>query len=143
MSVDDKKFLPKISVSYSPTIFGAKMPILQVSFRGLPQPVPGLVDSGATNSMLHPRIAASIGVKVDYSKKYTGTGAGGGFDFILSEPIETEFLGQKFNIKFDIPTDENFAWGCILGHDSIFRFSKIAFKTYKQEFNIFFRADIN
>ena len=93
--------------------------------------------------MLHPEIASNIGLKIDYSKKYVGTGASGGFDYVTSGPVETEFLGQKFNIKFDIPIDKNFAWGCILGHDSIFRFSKIMFKTYKQEFEVFFRADIN
>ena len=140
---DDKKFLPKVTVSYSPTVFGVKMPILLVSFKKLPQPIQALVDSGATNSMLHPRVASSLKLKIDYSKKYQGTGAGGKFEYAVSEPIETELLGEKYNIKFDIPLDKNFAWPCILGHNSIFRFSKIVFKTYKKEFDIFIRADIN
>ncbi|MBI4157494.1 aspartyl protease family protein [Candidatus Woesebacteria bacterium] len=140
---DDKKFLPKVTVPYSPTIFGVKMPLIQVSFDGIPLPVASLLDSGATNSMLHPRIASSVGLKIDYSKKYVGTGAGGSFDYVKSGPIKIQVLGQRYDIEFDIPLDENFAWPCILGHNSIFKFSKIVFKTYKQEFDIFFRNDIN
>jgi len=144
MSVnEDKKFLPKVTVPYSPTIFGVKMPILLVSFEKLPQPVPALVDSGATNSMLHKRIASNLKLKIDYSNKKVGTGAGGGFEYVSSKPVEVELLEQKFDIRFDVPLDENFAWPCILGHNSIFKFSKIQFKTYKSEFDIFIRADIN
>lgn len=84
---DDKKFLPKVGVPYSPTIFRVKMPILLVSFKNFPQPVQALVDSGATNSMLHSRVASSLKLKVDYSQKYIGTGAGGGFEYVRSGPI--------------------------------------------------------
>ena len=66
MSVDDdKKFLPKVTVPYSPTLFGVRMPILLVSFEKFPQPVPALVDSGATNSNLHKRIASNLKLKID------------------------------------------------------------------------------
>ena len=144
MSVnDDKKFFPKVTIPYSPTLFGVKMPILLVSFANFPQSVQALVDSGATNSMLHIKLASNLKLKIDYSSKKEGTGAGGSFEYVSCEPIEVELLEQKFDIRFDIPLDENFAWPCILGHDSIFKFSKIQFKTYKKEFGIFFRADIN
>lgn len=143
MLVDDKKFLPKITVPYTPTIFGVKMPILPVLFKDFPQPVQGLVDSGATNSILHPKLASSLKLKVDYSNKYIGTGAGGSFEYAKSEPTEIQILGQRYNVAFDIVLEDNFAWLCILGHNSIFKFSKVVLKTYKEEFEIFFRADIN
>lgn len=143
MLAEDKKFFPKVTIPYSPTLFGVKMPILSVKFREFPQPVQALVDSGATNSMLHPRVASALKLKLDYSKKLKGTGAGGQFEYIESEPVETELLNQKYSIKFHIPMDDNFAWPCILGHNSIFRLSKIEFRTYKQEFCVSLRADIN
>jgi hypothetical protein len=46
-------------------------------------------------------------------------------------------------IVFDVVLDENFGWPCILGHNSVFKFAKVAFKSYKQEFDVFFRADYN
>ena len=46
---DDKKFLPKETIPYSPTFYITKMPVLQASFEKLPQPVPALVDSDLQN----------------------------------------------------------------------------------------------
>lgn len=144
MSADeDKKFLPKVTVSYSPTLFVTKMPILLASFENLPLPVQALVDSGATNSLLHPRVAKSIGLKLDYDKVQHGTGAGGDFKYVQSKPVETGLLGQKYMIVYEVVLDENFAWPCILGHNSIFKLAKIVFKSFKQEFDVFFRADYN
>ncbi len=145
MSADkeDKKFLPKVTIPYSPTLFRDKMPLLLISFKGIPLPVQALVDSGATNSLLNIDIANRLRLKIDYSKKTVGTGVGGGFEYVTAAPFGVGIMGQKYEIQFNIPLDENLVWPCILGHDSIFKFSKIIFKTYKKEFDIFFRADIN
>ncbi len=140
---EDKKFLPKVALPYSPTLFGVKMPIVNIKFEKLPQPVPALVDSGATNCLLHPSLASTIGLKLDDSEKRTGTGAGGAYDYIPSKPMEIMLLDNTFEVEFDVPEDINFAWPCILGQNFIFKFAKIVFKGYKQELEIFLRKDIN
>jgi hypothetical protein len=134
------KFLPKHTIDYSPTIFGSKAPLLNVSFEDLPRPVPALVDSGATNSLLHPAIASKLKLKIDYDDKKLGTGAGGSFEYVKAEPVSVEILGENFKVAFDIPLDNDFAWPCILGHNSIFEYSKIVFKSYKEKFDVFLKV---
>ena len=143
MSGDDKKFFRAEIIKYSPTVFQAKMPVIKVRFESLPLPVLALVDSGASNSMIHKQVASQVGMKVDWKNKFTGTGAGGGFVYYKSEPLEVEMFGNKYILSFNIPDDENFAWGCILGQDTIFRLAKVTFKRYREEFEISFRKDIN
>lgn len=140
---EDNKFFSKITLDYSPTIFGEPMPLLKVGFKSLPQPLLALVDSGATSSMLNPTIADALKLKINYNTKKLGTGAGGTFEYVHSEPVEVEILGQKYMVGFNIMLDNNFAWTCILGHNSIFKFAKIVFKSYKKQFDIFLRKDIN
>jgi len=140
---EDKKFFTKETVRYSQLFFSDELPILIVNIPGLPLPTPALVDSGATMSMLHIGIAKTLNLKVDYTNKRTGTGAGGGFDYAPCEPIEIGILGQKYVVSFNVVLDPDFPWGCILGNSSIFKFAKIVFRTYKKEFDIFLRKDIN
>lgn len=140
---EDKKFLPKISLPYTQFFFDREMPIINIDIKGLPRPIPALVDSGATSSMLHPHIAQTLKLKVNYDNVQIGTGAGGGFKYAPSEPVEIELLNQRYMVRFDVVLDDNFAWPCILGHNSIFKFAKVAFKSYKKEFDIFLRRDVN
>jgi len=119
------------------------MPVALISFKSIPQPLQGLVDSGATNTLIGYDWAIQAGIKVDDSNKLKGGAVGSGYDFYRSEPIEVEIAGQKYEIKFDVLLGDQLLWPCILGQDSIFRLAKVTFKRYKYEFDVQFRKDIN
>jgi hypothetical protein len=142
-SKEDKKFFPIIPLKYTPSVFGFKMPVALVSFKSIPQPLQGLVDSGATNTLIGYDWALQAGIQIDKSKKLKGGAVGSGYDYYQSEPVEVEMAGQKYNVKFDVVLGDPLLWPCILGQDSIFRLAKVTFKRYKEEFCIQFRKDIN
>jgi hypothetical protein len=104
-----------------------------------------LVDSGASNSILDPQIAKYLGFKLDDDKKLSGGNSVSGsyFYWTLPEPVEINIYGKRFKTTFQVIDDPNQMWGCILGHDSIFKLSKILFNTHKKYFDVSFRADIN
>lgn len=140
---EDKKFFLPVNIKYSPTIFGSKMPVALVSFKSIPQPLQGLVDSGSNCTLIHYGWALKAGIKIDESKKLKGGTVGSGYDYYQSEPIEVEIAGQMYNIKFNVLLGDTLLWPCILGQDSIFRLAKVIFKGYREEFDIRFRKDIN
>ena len=140
---EDKKYFPKVIVRYSPTIFGSPMPTVPISLKGISQPLQALVDSGATNSLLSYDWAIQKNIKIDESRVLTGGGVGSGYEFYLSEPVEVDILGYKYQFKFDILLRSDPIWPCILGQNSIFRLAKITFKRFRNEFEVFFRKDIN
>lgn len=59
------------------------------------------------------------------------------------DPIEIEIYGRKFTGGFEVIDSPNQMWSCILGHDTIFRLSKILFNTNKKYFEVSLRYDIN
>ena len=140
MHTSDKKFFSKVVAKNKQTIFGTPMPVALVKFEDIPQPVPGLVDSGVIVSLVNPHIAKTAGLKYNPNKDHIlGTGAGGKFSYVPANPVDVEIQEITLNITFSVVRDDNFAWPCILGHDFLFRKAKITFKTHKQECNIFFR----
>jgi hypothetical protein len=139
----DKKFFGQIPIKYSPTVFGISMPAIPVRLKGIPQPLQALVDSGSTDSYINYDWARQANLAIDASKKLIGGGMGGGFEYYLSEPVEADLLGYRYNVKFNVLLNDDPIWACILGQDSIFRLAKIIFKRYRNEFEIAFRKDIN
>lgn len=140
---EDKKFFSQIPIKYSQTIFGKPMPAILISFNGIPQPLQALVDSGATTSLISYSWAKQANLKIDTTQKFIGGGVGSGYDYYLSKPVEVDFGGYKYNVKFDVLLKDDPLWACILGQDSIFRLAKITFKRYRNEFEVAFRKDIN
>ena len=140
---EDKKFFNAITIKYSPTIFGVLMPVAPVNFKNIPLPVQGLVDSGATNSLISYPVALQANLKIDPSISYHGGGVGSGYDYYKSESVEVDIVGQRYSFKFDILLTDDPIWPCILGQDTIFSLAKIIFKKYRNEFEICFRKDIN
>jgi len=104
-----------------------------------------LVDSGASSSVLDPEIAEYLGFDLSKLPKQTGgTSASGSYSFwILPEPVSLNIYGEVYTVNFTVIDAPNQMWGCILGHDSIFRLSKILFNTPKKYMEIHFRSDIN
>ncbi len=139
MLVNDDKFYPKLSFQYTPYIFGpAPMPLIEVKFEKLPKPVWSLVDSGASMSIIHPKVASVAGIKFDIQKPITGSGVGSSYRYFMGTPIDITINHISRNLKFSVIANDDFMWGCILGHD-FFKEAKVIFKTYKKEFDIFFR----
>lgn len=104
-----------------------------------------LADSGASNSILDPQIASYLGFDLNkLPLTRGGNSASGSYLYrILPDPIEIEIYGRKFTGGFEVIDSPNQMWSCILGHDTIFRLSKILFNTNKKYFEVSLRCDIN
>jgi len=104
-----------------------------------------LVDSGASNSILDPEIAGYLGFDLTkLPKRSGGTSASGGYSYwALPDPISVNIYGRTYTSNFVVIDSPNQMWSCILGHDSIFRLSKILFNTPKKYFEVSLRSDIN
>lgn len=120
-------------------------PLLDVKLPGLPQNVPALIDSGANNSILHEDIVKLLGFSEDENKSnITGKSASGSYKSYALQPIQIEILSHKFNSQFIvIKNNRNLPWPCILGHNTIFKFAKIEFRSFKGYFRMAFRTDVN
>ena len=104
-----------------------------------------LADSGASNSILDPEIAKYLGFDLNKIPKIRGgTSASGSYSYwMLPNPIEINIYGRTYTSNFQVIDAPNQMWSCILGHDSIFRLSKVMFNTHKKYFEISLRSDIN
>ena len=105
-----------------------------------------LVDSGASDSILDPEVAKFLGFNLEKIDKKIGggTSASGRYSYwTLPEPVELNIYERKFTVDFIVIDSPNQMWSCILGHNSIFRLSKILFNTHKKYFKIILRGDIN
>lgn len=104
-----------------------------------------LADSGASNSIIDPEIAKYLGFDLDKIPKIQGgTSASGSYSFwILPEPVDINIYGRTYSSTFQVIDAPNQMWSCILGHDSLFKLSKVMFNTHKKYFEISLRADIN
>ncbi len=125
-------------------------PILDVRYSfgkiSIPQPLLSLVDSGASDSILHPLVAEALG----FNLKKLGVLKSGGLSvsgkynwWILPELIDVNIYGYKFRRKFIVIDNPNMIWPCILGEDSIFEYARIDFQKFKGYFELRFRKDIN
>lgn len=104
-----------------------------------------LVDSGASNSILDPEIAEYLGFKLNRSERLKGgSSASGSYMYwLLPKPVDINVYGRIYTTNFQVIDAPNQMWSCILGHDSIFRISKILFNTHKKYLEIGLRTDIN
>lgn len=123
-------------------------PILNVKLKSRTgfQTALALVDSGASNSILHPIIAKGLGFDLEKLGKpqIQGKSVSGSYNsWFLPEAIDTNFCGSTFPIKFMVINNENLIWPCILGEDSVFQFARIDFWKFKGYFEIELRKDLN
>jgi hypothetical protein len=105
-----------------------------------------LLDSGASNSIIHPQIATYLGFDLTKIQKLNngGTSVSGNYSYwLLPTPVEINIYDRSFTTNFQVIDSPNQLWSCILGHDSLFRLSKILFNTPKKYFEIHLRCDIN
>lgn len=104
-----------------------------------------LVDSGASNSILEPEVAKYLGFDLSKLPKQSGgTSASGGYSYwVLPDPVTVNIYGRTYVSNFIVIDSPNQMWSCILGHDSIFRLSKVLFNTHKKYFQVILRSDIN
>ncbi|MBI3397417.1 retroviral-like aspartic protease [Candidatus Woesebacteria bacterium] len=104
-----------------------------------------LVDSGASNSILDPEIAEYLGFDLAKLPKHSGgTSASGSYNYwSLPDLLEVDIYGRTYTSNFIVIDSSNQMWPCILGHDSIFRLSKVLFNTPKKYFELSFRTNIN
>jgi hypothetical protein len=140
MSAKGTKFHPKQTFRYSPLPphISEPMPIVKVRFKKIHHPILGLVDSGATKSLIHPKLAEIVGIKFNKRKYGIGTGAGSDFRFFQGTPVDIGIKNIWKTINFTIIANDDFFWGCLLGHD-FFKQAKIIFKSYNKQFDIFFK----
>lgn len=136
------KALPKFSRILWPTID------IRLNHKGisLNQSLSALVDSGASDSILHPLVAEALGFNLKKlgTPKSEGLSVSGKYDWwILPELIDVNIYGYKFRRKFVVIDNPNMIWPCILGEDSIFEYARIDFQKFKGYFEIRFRKDIN
>ncbi len=104
-----------------------------------------LVDSGASNSILEPEIAKYLGFDLSkLPKRVGGTSASGSYSYwVLPDPVTVNIYGRTYTSNFVVIDSPNQMWSCILGHDSIFRLSKVLFNSHKKYFQVTLRSDIN
>ena len=151
--LDNKKdpFLPPFTVQYTtfPGSGSVLWPVVKVRLVSktfsIPQPILALVDSGASNSILHPFIAETLGFDLKkLGNPQIGTGVGGSHrSWILPESIELNIASQTFTKTFHVIDNDRLLWPCILGEDSMFSFARIDFYKFKNYFELRFRKDIN
>lgn len=120
-------------------------PLIDIQLPGLPQPIQALVDSGANSSILHEDIVDLLGFPKDQNlDNISGKSASGIYKAYLLKPIQIDIFNHKFNSRFTvIKNNRNLPWSCVLGHNTIFRFAKIEFRSFKGYFRMAFRTDIN
>jgi len=123
-------------------------PIINASLsykrKKFPQPIAALVDSGADVSTMDMLVAEILGFdlkKMEISG--TGAGAGGSYRYWQLPEIDTFIEGHGYKFPFIVIDNSKNLWPCILGQRSIFRVAKITFESFKGQFDISFRADIN
>lgn len=140
-------FEPQIKIRYRKLPLSGSIfwPIIDIQLPVLPQPILALVDSGASNSILHEDIAEVLNIKRKKSNRiYRGISASGEFRFWRPKPIRVSIYNHNFPFNFTVPIDNrSLIWPCILGHNTLFRIAKLEFRTFNNYFKLFFRADIN
>ena len=121
---------------------------LRMAYHGkeLPQSTFGLVDSGASISILHLHIAEILGI--DLVKlgrpEFTGQSVSGSYkSWVLPKPVRVNIYGYEFDFRFEVIDNPRLSWPCILGEDSIFQVARIDFQKFKGFFEVRFRQDIN
>ncbi|KKT33081.1 hypothetical protein A2394_00980 [Candidatus Woesebacteria bacterium RIFOXYB1_FULL_42_36] len=153
MSADKQLYESPIKIPYRklPQLLGKGIdwPLIDIGLKYKTKTIApkmlALVDSGASDSILDPQIAKYLGFDLDKLPKIPGgTSASGKYFYrILPEPVEMEIYGRKFTGSFIVIDSPDQMWSCILGHNSIFRLSKITFNTHKKYFEVGLRCDIN
>ncbi|GEM_PF-1624567 len=142
---------PPIVVPYKtfPGSGAVLWPVVEIRIKrasfSIPQPIFALVDSGASNSILHPFIAETLGYDLKkLGTPFKGTGVGGSHDvWVLPDMVEVNLSGYQFVAKFEVINNPRLLWPCILGQDTIFSFARIDFYKYKNFFELRFRSDIH
>lgn len=110
----------------------------------LTQPFSALVDSGASQSILHPFIAEVIGFNLDkLGAPEKGISASGDYKSWKLPKLDVDIYGYKFNLPFTVIDNNKLIWPCILGEDSIFQFARLDFYKFKGYFELRFRSDLN
>jgi len=153
MSVKDSPFEAPIKIYYRklPKLLGQGIdwPLLDIGLKhddvSIAPKLLALVDSGASNSILDPEIAKFLGFKLsDLPKTSGGTSASGSYSYwVLPDPVTINIYERTYTSNFIAIDSPNQMWSCILGHDSIFRLSKVLFNTHKKYFQVSLRSDIN
>ena len=119
-------------------------PIIDINLPVLPQPILALVDSGASHSIIHEDIAEIIGLQRGKNKLNIGISASGNYKYWISKTVDVGVYGREFTFKFTfISNNRSLIWPCMLGHDTIFKVAKLEFRTFKGDFKVFFRSDVN
>ena len=150
MSGQEKLLSKALTIRYQPLpLSNFKWPLVEIGLmtkhRRLSQPTFGLVDSGASNSLLHPEVAVQLGFELNKIQRQSGgNSASGRYNFwILPKPVEVSLYGNRFLFPFQVIDSKEQMWPCVLGHDSIFKNAKVSFQTFTSRFEIAFRTDIN
>lgn len=146
MSDRKELFETQIKIRYRKLPLSGKVlwPIIDIELPSLPQSIFALIDSGASHSILHEDIADILGLTRSKNELKVGSSASGNYKYWVSKPIDVGIYSHQFSFKFTvIVNNRNLIWPCILGHDSIFKVAKLEFRTFKGDFKIFFRTDIN
>lgn len=150
MSVREELFDTSIRIRYkSLPLNNMLWPLLDIGIESkgvkIPQKIFALVDSGASNSIIHIELAQVLGFDLSkLRKRFGGLSASGSYEYwSLPGPINLDIYGRKISVNFQVINYPALIWPCILGHDSIFKCSKILFKTFKGYFDMSFRLDIN
>lgn len=135
----------KIYYQRLPGVPVAKWPIVEVKFSHLPQPILALIDSGASNSILHPEIADALGYPKSKlgDPQFQGKSASGDYKSWQLPRLNIEIYNYPIGIKFEVIDNNDLIWPCILGEDSIFEIAKLDFSKFKGYFEIQFRKDLN
>ena len=153
MSVNSPPYETPIKISYRklPKLFGGGIdwPLIDIGLEhgkiSIAPKLLALVDSGASNSILDPEIAKYLGFNLGkLPKQVGGNSASGSYSYWrLPTPVTINIYGRTFTSDFNVIDAPNQIWSCILGHDSIFKLSKITFNTPKKYFEVCLRCDIN
>lgn len=135
----------KVEYQRLPGVPVTKWPIIEVKFPSLPQPILALVDSGASNSILHPEIADALGYPISKlgRPQFQGKSASGDYKSWQLPRLNIEIYDYPVSVKFEVIDNKDLIWPCILGEDSIFEIAKLDFSKFIGYFEIQFRKDLN
>ena len=97
-----------------------------------------LVDSGAESAVISTVIADALNIKWERTPKKSGFSIGSSFIFHIVRNLEADIFDHNFSLNVNV-VEGIFAFKCILGRRDIFKWAKIAFEGYKNQFEITFR----
>ncbi len=105
---------------------------------GLEIPVFGLVDSGASDTLLHWEIGAALGIDIESGKKHEYAGVGG----IVTgyrHPIKIRLVDDRREFLIECAILKLPSFDGLLGQRGFFDNYKVTFEKYKKTFDLIAR----